>query len=73
MIKKYIFVKTGEILQRREGAFHWRGRSFSGLVATLSNSLFDGPEDSFCEHVGMETSLSKGIIKEILSEWYTTK
>ena len=63
MTKEYIVTSTGEILQRRLGMFYWRGRCFSGLVAPLSNALYDDPEDSFCEYVGLESSLEKGLIK----------
>ncbi len=37
----------------REGMFCWRGRTFSGLVCESCNSLWDNPDDSFKEHVGL--------------------
>lgn len=35
----------------RKGMFHWRGKSFSGLVCEDCNALYDNPEDSFNKHV----------------------
>ena len=35
----------------REGMFHWRGTTFSGLVCVPCNALWDNPDDSFEKHV----------------------
>lgn len=39
---------------KKPNMFHWRGRFFSGLVCPDCNSLWDDPEDSFAEHVGLK-------------------
>ena len=33
--------------------FYWRGQYFHGLVDVETNALYDDPEDSFCDHVGL--------------------
>lgn len=38
-------------LERRERMFHWRGRSFRGLVCGPCNALWEDPTDSFLEGV----------------------
>ncbi len=43
--------------------FAWRGRFFSGLVDVEHNALYNDPEDSFEDHVGI--SESKELIEEI--------
>lgn len=35
----------------REGMFHFRGATFSGLVCEACNALWDNPDDSFEAHV----------------------
>lgn len=59
----YIAVKSGERLERRSGAFYYRDRYFTGLVDTANNALYDDPEDSFADHVGIESSLDSGLIR----------
>ena len=44
----------GHPLDRRPAMFFWRGRYFHGLVCPVCNALYDDPEDSFEEHVGMK-------------------
>jgi len=68
--KEYICVKSGNILERRERHFYWRGRFFSGLVDVKNNALYNDPEDSFAEHLGIESldSLKSGLIKLCLKE-----
>jgi len=44
--------------------FNWRGKSFSGLVDEDRNALYDNPEDSFADHVGIQNALKQGLIEE---------
>ncbi len=39
--------KCGERRVVREGMFHWRGTTFSGLVCEKCNALWNNPDDSF--------------------------
>ena len=43
--------KCGRAFEERPNQFHWRGRSFSGLVCSECNSLWNNPRDSFLAHV----------------------
>lgn len=65
MGKKYKSVKTGEVLEVLKNKMCWRGRYFSGLVDVKNHALYDNPEDSFADYVGMESSLSLGLIEEV--------
>lgn len=60
---RYIRVDTGAELERLTNIFYWRGRYFSGLVDAKNNALFDDPDDSFCDHVGLQSSLQRGLIR----------
>lgn len=64
MAKTYIAIKTGNVLEARPRMFFWRGRYFSGLVDVEANSLYDNPEDSFAQHVGLDLSVVSGQIRE---------
>lgn len=63
--KDYVSTITGNKLERRRDQFYWRGQSFHGLVDVESGSLFDDPDDSFADCVKIQSSLSRGWIKEI--------
>jgi hypothetical protein len=63
--QKYKSVKTGNVLLRCSGKFHYRGRDFHGLVDLVSNALYDDPDDSFADHVGLDSSLKKGLIEPV--------
>jgi hypothetical protein len=39
--------KCGERRVVREGMFHWRGTTFSGLYCKPCNGVWDNPVDSF--------------------------
>jgi len=41
----------GHAIVVKPSMFHYRGRSFSGLVCETCNSLWDNPEDSFWGYV----------------------
>ena len=58
----YVCVKTGNTLERKANMFFWRGRYFTGLVDVKTNALYDDPSDSFAKHIGIESSLEKGLI-----------
>ncbi len=61
---KYIEVKTGTELERRQNMFFLQqGRYFSGLVSQNEDALYDDPDDSFAAAVGMKSSLDKGLIQ----------
>ena len=62
---KYRAVKTGNDLTPIGGMFYWRGRAFSGLIDQAGNALYDNPEDSFADHVGIESSIAMGLIEKI--------
>jgi hypothetical protein len=49
--------KCHEPMVRRQEKFFWRGRFFSGLVCVPCNSLWDDPDDSFEEHVGLKCAV----------------
>ena len=59
----YVSVKTGNVLVRKPGMFFWRGRWFHGLVDVDVKDLYDDPADDFSAHVGLTSSMSKGLIK----------
>ena len=61
----YRSIKSGNLLVRRPNMFHWRGTFFSVLVDIESNALYDDPEDSFAECVGITSSLNKSLIEEV--------
>jgi len=67
-MKKYIAANTGNELIRKEAMFNWRGKSFSGLVDEGRMALYDNPEDSFADHVGIPNALSEGLIEELPGE-----
>ncbi len=54
--------REGRQLERRLGMFYFRGQSFTGLVQPETNALYDDPEDSFAEVVGIKSSISSGLI-----------
>jgi hypothetical protein len=60
---RYISVATGNLLDRRENQFYWKGRYFPGLVDVKANGLYDDPDDSFNAHVSIPTSIEQGLIK----------
>lgn len=62
MLTGYTSTKSGNQLERKLGMFFWRGRYFTGLVDVAANALYDDPEDSFADHVGMPGSLEQGLI-----------
>lgn len=62
MKSEYVGATTGNELERLPAQFWWRGRTFSGLVDVATHALYDDPADSFAEHVGMPSSLAKGLI-----------
>ena len=59
----YVVASTGNVLERRESMFYWRGRYFPGLVDPKTNALYDDPEDSFNKHVSIPTALESGLIR----------
>lgn len=63
MLTDYTSTKSGNRLERMEAMFFWRGRYFPGLVDVAEKALYDDPEDSFADHVGMQSALAQGLIK----------
>ncbi len=59
----YMASESGNVLTRKSSMFYWRGIWFHGLVDEKNNALYDDPDDSFADHVGIETSISKGLIE----------
>lgn len=62
---QYISTSTKNILEVRQGAFHFRGMDFPGLVDEETKALYDHPQDSFNKAMGMPTALEKGLITPI--------
>lgn len=65
---QYMATKTENLLEFKEDMYHWRGIDFPGLVDEETNALYDYPEDSFAEHVGIPTALEQGLIVPIEGE-----
>jgi len=65
---KYKSVKTGNVIEIKERMFYWRNRYFKGLVDVEDNALYDYPENSFADHVGIKSSIDKGLIKLVEGE-----
>jgi hypothetical protein len=59
----YVVASSGNVLERRESMFYWRGRYFPGLVDVETNALYDHPDDSFNAHVHIPTAIGIGLIR----------
>lgn len=79
---QYMATKTHNLLVERTGQFYHRGTHFLGLVDEAANALYDHPDDSFNNYLGLPTALAEGLIvpvegnktdwKDFFKDWLPT-
>jgi hypothetical protein len=67
--KQYRARKTGALLVLTPGMFSFNSKKYSGLMDTLTNTLYDNPEDSFATAAGIPSSLDTGMIELITNDF----
>jgi len=48
--------------------FYWRGKWFPALVDVAANNMFDHPENSFYNNLGMKNSVESGFVIPVNAE-----
>lgn len=64
---RYRSTTTGNILKRYPNMMYATGKSFHGLIDEKASKIYDDPEDSFADHVGILSCIKKGNIEPVES------
>lgn len=69
---QYIATNNNNLLTNKEDMFTWNGVGFRGLVDESENSLYDHPEDSYMNFIGMKNSVESGHVMVVTTETVAT-